>query len=199
MKIYGILIAAGFSGRMKRFKPLLDFKGKPFVITIAEKLASVCDKVVVVTGHKSDAIEEVIKSKVGDNLKRKILIVFNPDFASGMFTSLQKGAEYCSDADWVIYHFVDQPNLPLQFYADFIEQTDFAYDWIQPSYGNKKGHPVLLGKSAVKLILGADKLGNLRQLSHSGKLKRKTVDLNYLPILSDVDTPNEYEKIIENG
>ncbi len=198
MKIYGILIAAGFSGRMKSFKPLLDYKGKPFVITIAEKLSTVCDRVVVVTGYKSAAIEKAIITRGSDKLTKKIILAFNPDFASGMFTSLQKGAEYCSVADWTVYHFVDQPNLPYQFYADFISAADDSSNWVQPSYNNRNGHPILLGKSALDLIISSDKNSNLRDLSRSDKIRRKTVELNYPQILSDVDTPSEYKKIIDD-
>jgi CTP:molybdopterin cytidylyltransferase MocA len=55
-----------------------------------------------------------------------------------------------------------------------------------------------LGKSAVELILKADKKSNLRELSHSDKIRRKAVEFNYPQILSDIDTPDEYKKIIDN-
>ncbi|MFH1528500.1 MAG: NTP transferase domain-containing protein [Bacteroidota bacterium] len=40
-KIHGLILSAGLSGRMGKFKPLLHYKGKSFIQNIVFKLNSV--------------------------------------------------------------------------------------------------------------------------------------------------------------
>ena len=61
--INGLLISAGLSGRMGQFKPLMLYKNKSFVVTIVEKLLTVCERVVVVTGFQKEKIESTINSQ----------------------------------------------------------------------------------------------------------------------------------------
>ncbi len=82
-KIRGIILSAGLSGRMGKFKPLLNFKGKSFIQNVGLKLNSVCDKMIIVTGYKTNAVEENVNEL---NIHPKIEYVFNPDFEKGMFT-----------------------------------------------------------------------------------------------------------------
>ena len=86
-RIWGIVISAGLSGRMGKFKPLLDYRGKSFIQNIVVKLNPVCDKIIIVTG--SNKIEVVENAKELD-LNSKIDFVFNPEYEKGMFTSLQE-------------------------------------------------------------------------------------------------------------
>ena len=70
-----------------------------------------------------------------------------------MFSSLKYGLNVEINAEWILYHFVDQPGLPEEFYQEFTEQMDNDYDWIQPSYNSKNGHPLLLQSSIFNSIL----------------------------------------------
>ena len=72
--INGLVISAGLSGRMGKFKPLLSYKGKSFIQNIVLKLSSVCDKVIVVTGFKDKLIEENVNQL---NLSSKVEFVHN--------------------------------------------------------------------------------------------------------------------------
>src|SRR5210317_1134785 len=87
-RIYGLVISAGLSGRMGKFKPLLAYKGKSFIQNIVIKLSTVCDKVIIVTGFKSDEVQENMRQF---KLTSEIEFVFNSEFKRGMFTSLQTG------------------------------------------------------------------------------------------------------------
>ena len=195
-KIFGLIISAGFSGRIKMFKPLADYKGKTFLNNIIAKLDKVCNEIIIVTGFNFDELKtETIKNLRNENqieVINKIKFVFNKSFPMGMFTSLQKGISEVKNCDWILYHFVDQPGLPENFYFDFIKQIEKDYNWVQPLHSGQKGHPILLSKNLFSLILNASKNSNLRDISQSQIVKKKYWDCNYAEIFQDIDTEEDY-------
>ena len=193
-KIYGLILSAGLSGRMKIFKPLADYKRKTFIHNIILKLNPVCEKIFIVTGFNSEKLkEEVIKTFSKDEeLLGKLNFVHNERYEQGMFTSLQKGISAASDCDWILYHFVDQPGLPDNFYKAFVKQIDTEHNWIQPSYKNRHGHPILLGKDLFRLIINSSQDSNLREISKSPILKKKYWESGYNEIFQDIDTEEDY-------
>ena len=191
-KIYGLILSAGLSGRMERFKPLLSYKGKSFIQKIALKLNSVCDKIIVVTGYKANEVEEDINQL---NINSKIEFVINPEFEKGMFTSLQAGLRKADNCDWILYHFVDQPGLPEVFYKKFVEQIDEKHNWIQPKIKEQKGHPILINKHLFQLILDAPLNSNLRLISNHPIVKKKFWECGYAEIFQDIDTEEDYSKL----
>ena len=199
-KINGLIVAAGFSGRMKSFKPLVDYKGKPFIINIILKLEVICDQVFIVTGHKANDLKSVVindltKSSQTELLK-KIFFVYNDSFQNGMFTSLQKGISAAKNCDWILYHFVDQPGLPNEFYSTFFNQIDSKYNWIQPSYKNKNGHPILIKSDLFDLIINSSEDSILKEMSKSPEVKKKYWECNSKEIFQDIDTEEDYQTIL---
>lgn len=193
-----LLIAAGFSTRMGEFKPLLLFQNEPIIISIIKKLLTFSSKVFVVTGFKERELTLTIKKYYSETeLKEKIVFISNPVFEKGMFTSLQKGLSKAKDCDWLLYHFVDQPLLPQNFYTDFISQTDDKFDWIQPSFKGKKGHPVLIKNTLFERIPEADENSSLREVANSKDIRKKIWDCNYKEVLVDIDTPEDYNTIVD--
>ena len=197
--INGLIISAGFSGRMKIFKPLATYKGKTFIHKIITKLDKICDKIIIVTGFNSDELKtETIKSLKDENQSKsikKIRFTFNDSFQKGMFTSLQKGISEVEQCDWILYHFVDQPGLPSKFYLDFIKQIDSKYNWIQPSNKNQNGHPILIGKDLFDLITNSSPDSTLREISKSQMVKKKYWECDYKEIFQDIDTEEDYSKL----
>ena len=191
--IYGLVLSAGLSGRMRKFKPLLSYKGKSFIQNIVLRLDSVCDKIIIVTGFK--AIE--VKKNVNQlNIHSKIEFEHNANFEKGMFTSLQAGLTKAIECDWILYHFVDQPGLPGEFYKKFVEQVDEKYNWIQPARKDRGGHPILIHKSLAETILSASVDSNLRELSKEKVVKKKFWECSYEEIFQDIDTENDYSGLI---
>lgn len=187
--ITGIVLSAGLSGRMNAFKPLLKLNnGKTFIQTIVEKLSSVCDEIIVVTGYKNNEIEQ---SLISTEQKEKIKFVFNEAYKSGMFTSLQAGLSG-TNSKWFLYHFVDQPSLPLSFYSDFANQIDDQFNWIQPTYQNRKGHPILFDSYVKEMILKESEYNTLRNISMVTSIKKKFWECNTELIFQDIDTQEDY-------
>lgn len=193
-RIHGLMLSAGLSGRMGKFKPLLEFDGKSFVRNITEKLCSICDRAIIVTGFNSEQIENDLSKNLSKANLQKVKFVLNENYEAGMFTSLKTGLLNCPDADWVLYHFVDQPTLPHKFYVDFIKQIDENYDWIQPVIGKRKGHPVLFGKRVIEKVSAAPADSNLREITHEG-IKKKYWECGYKEIFDDIDTIEDYKNL----
>jgi molybdenum cofactor cytidylyltransferase len=197
--INGLILSAGLSGRMKKFKPLAKYKGVTFINNIITKLDKVCNKIIIVTGFNSDKLKAVIIKNLEDanqsEIISKLKLTFNESFGQGMFTSLKKGISEVNNCNWVLYHFVDQPGLPGDFYRDFIKQADSNYNWIQPRSNKQKGHPILLGKDIFSLILNAPDNANLREINQDKIVKKKFWNCDYKEIFQDIDTEEDYLRL----
>lgn len=196
--ITGLIISAGLSERMGRLKPLISFNNKPFLAHIILKLTNVCQTIVIVTGNKADEIKDEITSWLKENDKavlKKIKWYHNPDFEKGMLTSLQTGIAELKDFKWVLYHFADQPTLPELFYEQFVKQIDNSYDWIQPGYKNRPGHPILISSTLFKDIIELKPTQSLRDLVKNKNVQRTIWKCDFPEILDDYDTPQQLKKM----
>lgn len=190
-RVAGLIIAAGFSGRMDSFKPLLEINGKSFLQIIVEKVLTVCDEVIVVSGFNSDKISSELKR---NNLIDKCKVVYNETYSEGMFSSLKSGLN-CIQAKWILYHFVDQPTLPEKFYNEFVSQISNSHDWIQPVNKGRNGHPVLFNDFVANLIKSIDDNSTLRNISKNHDIRKLFWECDYEEILVDIDRPEDYKKL----
>jgi len=193
--ITGIILSAGLSGRMNTFKPLLKLNnGQTFLESITAKLAKVCNEIIIVTGFRSDDIAKDI-SELDE--RKKIKIVVNKNYTHGMFSSLQTGLTE-SQTKWYLYHFVDQPSLPLNFYSKFVQQIDKKFNWIQPTHNNKKGHPILFDDYVKRLILRSSENKTLRDVAKDKLIKKKYWECDTELIFQDIDTETEYLDLFDH-
>jgi molybdenum cofactor cytidylyltransferase len=191
--ITGLIISAGLSSRMGKFKPLLEYDGKLFLERIIDNLAEVCSKIIIVTGHNFENINNFVSSFYPQN--KSITLKFNSDYKTGMFSSLKNGIGGCNDEDWILYHFVDQPNLPDKFYTELISQIDRSFDWIQPVIYDKKGHPILFNYKVIQKIINGDSNSNLRLISQDTSIKKKYWECGYKEIFTDIDTVTDLNNL----
>jgi molybdenum cofactor cytidylyltransferase len=190
-KITGLVITAGLSQRMGSFKPLLKYNKISFLENIIQKLNLICDEIIIVTGFNSEEIFNKLEN-ISNDFAQKLKIVHNVNYEMGMFTSLQKGLENCN-SDYIIYHFVDQPNIPNEFYTNFVNQINLDYDWIQPQYKGQNGHPIIFSKKVSEKIIFSSQNSNLRIVSASKEINKYFWECNSEEILTDIDTPKDYE------
>ena len=191
-KVTGLIISAGLSSRLKGFKPLLKLPGgKSFICLIADKLSTVCDEIIIVSGHKHELLSQHLESNMHQTNYR---IIHNPGYREGMFSSLQAAAKEINSG-WILYHFVDQPGLPLVFYSEFIKQIDDIHNWIQPVNIGRKGHPVLFNNPVSELIRSAGSSLSLRDIGHSDKVVKKFWEYNSKYIFQDIDTDKDYAEM----
>lgn len=208
----GIILSAGFSSRMKSFKPLITYSNIPFLLSVILKLAKVCENIVIVTGFRGEELRKKILSwfnrdpEIEDSLLNsftttewlklpsRIHFVYNPKYKSGMFCSLQCGLRYLRNSNWILLHFVDQPHLPIKFYLQFVKQISLRYDWIQPVYQNQKAHPILLKQSVSKKIIEAASNSTLHQISQQPEFNKKYWECDIPQVLIDFDSREDISK-----
>lgn len=209
-RITGIIIASGYSGRMNSFKPLLLFEGLSFISGIMLKLGLVCDSITIVVGHQKELVEDEIQKTLkllsasknkpflnfANEVRGKTKLIINENFDHGMFTSLQRGLSAAHPNEWYLYHFVDQPGLPIKFYHDFTHQILPTYKWIQPVFHGKNSHPILFNSSIKDLILKADYNKSLKDISRSVYKLKKFWECGYEQVLMDIDTPEDYDTLL---
>ena len=62
--ICGLVLAAGLSTRMQAFKPLMPLRGKTLIEnTIDSVFSSGAKQVVVVTGHRAEELEPLLRER----------------------------------------------------------------------------------------------------------------------------------------
>jgi CTP:molybdopterin cytidylyltransferase MocA len=211
--VNGLIISAGYSSRMNHFKPLMDYQGMPFLLHIILKIFPICKDITIVTGYRSEEVpeemERLLSGKPKMNwlkvsaflpeewgkIRNKLSYAFNPDFKSGMFSSLQTGLKASTQSDWTLYHFVDQPQIPAIFYAELVQQIDNSFDLIQPRFEGKRAHPILFNQKVKQLILDAAEDQNLKSILQNKSLKKKYWDCSYPEVLIDFDTPADLAQV----
>lgn len=88
-KIASLIVAAGMSSRMKKFKPLLKLGEKTIIEHVVDTLyEGGVNKIVIVTGNRSDKIREQLKT-------RDVIFIHNELYEStSMFESVKLGLNY---------------------------------------------------------------------------------------------------------
>lgn len=194
--ITGLLLCAGLSGRMGTSKALMLYDEFPFAVSIIKKLLLVCKEVIIVVGHESEKVEAVIKEYLDGTEISRIKFILNTYYKAGMFTSLQCGLRNISQSDWILYHFVDQPSLPVLFYNEFVEQLSEGIYWVQPSHKDNLGHPILFNRKVADIILQLSENNSLRDLSNDQKITKHIWNCSYPEVLQDIDTIDEFINLI---
>jgi len=203
----GLLIASGLSSRISGFKPLLQYKGKSFLFTIIEKMLAALSNIVIVVGHEHLLLLDELETHFHSSLQKlnnklwqidsRITILFNENYQKGMFTSLQLGAKQLKDSDWILYHFIDQPNIPKEFYSEILKQQTESRKWVQPLFKGVKGHPILFDKKVSSKIIDADYSSNLREVLNDESLIKRFWGCNFPQVLEDIDTDDDYRKLLQ--
>jgi molybdenum cofactor cytidylyltransferase len=208
-----IVLAAGLSRRMGRFKLTLPWGGRTVIGQVIATLeAAGIGEIVVVTGHQAD---EVAAALAGTSAQ----VVHNQDYAAGeMLSSVQVGVraaevrrglkpppsrsthraagesrmKSAEDAPAVLLCLGDQP----QMQADTVRAVLAAGEadrWSQiviPSHRMRAGHPILLPRWLWPEIL--DCTGTLRDVMAAHRDRTRYLVVDTPTILADLDTPEDY-------
>jgi len=181
-----IILAAGSSRRMGQAKQLLTYQGEPlFLATVKNALLSF-RKVILVQGavDLSPCVSEL-------NGRDRLKVVLNPDYSDGQLGSLQKGIQ-ASESHII---FVLLADLPLVKTKTFTELSKYAHQHkvIYPRHNNKRGHPVVFGKEAKKLLMNAS--ADKKAMHVVAELQPFAVEVDDSGIYTDIDRPEDYMKL----
>ena len=181
------MLAAGRSTRMGGPNKLLaEIGGKPLVRIAAEQaLASRASPVIVVTGHQ----HEKVKAALAD---LPVRIVHNPDFASGLGSSLRTGiAAVPPEADGAVVCLGDMPQVD----AALIDRLIGAFDpekgalVVVPVIDGERGNPVLWSRRFFPDLMAIEGDIGARKLIGRYSEAVAEVPVTGKAALTDIDTP----------
>ena len=149
--VTAVLLAAGEGRRLGLGpKALLPFRGRTLVEVLAEVLLNGgCREVVVVLG--AEARQVLASTNLGPAEERRVRVVVNTEWNSGMAGSFRLGVETALPGDHVLVALVDQPGLT----ADIVQTLLAAHlpgRVTAAGYRGRpgelrRGHPLLLDAS----------------------------------------------------
>ena len=153
------------------------------------------NEIIIVTGHEREKIEAMASRHVLQ--QGGLRFVYNPDYAAGdMLSSIQVGlAALNDDCSAALIALGDQPQIERRI----AEQVMAAHETgavIIPSFNRHGGHPVLIDRACWPDILALPIGASLRDVwrAHPGWLRYVAVDTE--PVLRDMDTPDEYRRLV---
>lgn len=193
-RIAAVVLAGGLSRRMQQpdsSKVLLAWEGnKPIIRVIADKLKRMrLDEIVVVTGHVAAKVKEAL---YGEPVK----FAHNRAYREGdMLSSLQTGLRALPEniaACLVVLG--DQPQLDPRVVTQVVQAyAEGRGRIVAPSYGHRRGHPILIDRAFWAELFGLPAGGAPRDVinAHADEIYHVNVETD--SILRDIDTPEDYQ------
>ncbi|KAF0247264.1 MAG: molybdenum cofactor cytidylyltransferase [bacterium] len=192
--ISAILLAAGQSRRMGKFKQLLPFGNKIFITSIITSLlAANIDELCIVLGHRSSDLINILSKEPYFN---KLKIVINENYLLGMTSSIQAGLKVVNpNAKAFLIALVDQPHIPTELINQLIESYYQNQALIvKPNYKGKSGHPIIIDVHCKEEILNLPIETGLNQVTRKYFEETLLVLVTSSVVLEDFDTPEDYAK-----
>jgi len=186
MKITAIVLAAGKSSRMGTNKLLLELDGKTILDHILDNLRDY--DTIVVTGHRPEDIEHIIKRQEARN-------VHNPDYEQGMTTSFQAGLGALDpDVDAVYMILSDTFGFKQELlYAMEEKMASTTALLVSPLYEGKRGHPVLVAYELFNEFLELGENETMKDVVMRHEDEHEYVKGDMWTRI-DLDTPEDYDK-----
>ncbi len=196
-KVAALVLAAGQSRRMgETNKLLIEIGGKPMVRRAIETVKkSKVDSIVVVTGHQTDEVQEALDGLDVD-------FVYNPDYASGLSTSLKAGLNRLDDdVAGIVVMLSDMPAVS----SDVLDRLIDAFNPLEgraivvPTHQGKRGNPVLFGREFFKEMQGLQGDVGARHLIGLHDDRLVEIEFESPALLLDIDTPQALQAFRESS
>ena len=185
-----IVLAAGLSSRMGVQKLLLPFGGKKVIGHIVDQLlASTVGEVYVVVGHQAERISAELSG-------RAVSIVNNPDYKSGMLSSVRCGLQSLPEkCRAVMVVLGDQPSITTGLINQMLQSFAMTDKTILvPLYKGKRGHPILFSSIYRDEIITQYGDVGLRGLLHGHSNDIFELAVSTASVLCDMDCPEDYRR-----
>ena len=195
MSIAGAVLAAGRSARMGSPKATLDFRGRPFVVAVLEALEALDFKHrVVVLGLDAPRVRPLLAA-------HSCVIVENPDVEGGPIGSLRAALAALEPVrpTALLAWPVDMPHVRIATVERLMAEHERTHaPVVLPVFGSRRGHPVIWDASVFEELatsLAAAREG-ARAVLHRHQAAAATVAVDDPAVIDDIDTPEDYERLI---
>mgnify|MGYP001224666793 CR=1 FL=1 len=189
--ISAILLAAGQSNRMNGENKLIKkIKGIPLIKhSVKNILASSIDELIIVLGYQKEIIEKLIDKN------KKIKLVFNKEFESGMASSIKIGLDRLSnDTDSFFICLGDMPLINADIYNQLIKYRN-QKDILVPTYKKRQGNPVLFNKSMKEKIMTITGDKGAKKILELNKEKILNFEINDQAIIKGFNTQEDFNSL----
>lgn len=185
MNIQGIVLAAGLSSRMKKYKMSLMIGNKTVIERCIESMYDVCSRIIVVGGYNYDLISEILKPY------RKVKVILNSNYMEGMFSSVKTGLKQVTSERFLLIP-GDYAVINKSTYAQIIQSES---EIVSPTYSGENGHPILIDSTYIDDILYNKSYESLRNFIELHKVTSVAVEDQ--GILMDIDNLEDYNRVKE--
>lgn len=185
MGVEGIILAAGLSSRMGKYKMTLDIGGKTLLERCIDSMYEYCNRVIIVGGYRFEDIR-----CIADNYT-KVDLIYNKNYTEGMSSSIRHAFSNLIEEK---FFFIpgDYALINKNTYGTMLEEEG---DIIIPAYEGEKGHPVMMKSLYAEHYLNDNRGITLRDFIR--ETGYKTVDVDDEGVLLDLDTYDDYIRIME--
>jgi molybdenum cofactor cytidylyltransferase len=187
----GIILAAGGSKRFGEVKLLVDWKGKSLVRHVAEMgIAAGISPVVVVTGAEDEHIRSALAGL-------PVAFIHNGDWEAGQSTSVRAGLQALEERTGsAIFLLGDQPFITAEVIRAVVHRHRITMaPVVAPRIGERRANPVLFDRFTFPDLLSL--VGDTGGRAILQKYPVEYVDWSDDRLLLDVDTPEDYRRLME--
>lgn len=183
--VAALVLAAGRSSRMGRNKLIEPIDGEAMVRRVVRSvLASRASPVIVVTGHEAKRVEQALHGLA-------VSLVFNPDYANGLSTSLRAGLRVLPpEAEGALICLADMPGIEPEHLNRLIAAFGRSGPGAicVPVRDGRRGNPVLWDRAYFAEMTRLEGDTGARGLiaAHAGRVVE--VPIGSDAIFADVDT-----------
>lgn len=181
-----VMAAAGRSDRMGEWKLLLPLGGDTIVERSVRNALAGCARVILVTGYRGEELARLFSGW------ESVLVVSNPDYRAGMFSSIRAGVRHVG-TDRFFIALADMPLISPEIYRRLALLPTSGPSATRPFFRGKKGHPVLLPSVVIDKILHFDDSHTMQDALQGIPITRLEVDDQR--VIRDIDTPEDYAGI----
>lgn len=193
MEIAAILLAAGLSQRMGRFKPLLPLGACRVIERVVSlfQTAGVND-ILVVVGHRAAEVRQAIAPL-------NVHCVENPNYHQGMFSSVLAGLRALSGQNRAFFiHPADTPLVRPQTVRRLMAAfRDTSASVCYPTFSGRRGHPTLVDTGLDPDIQQWSGAGGLRAFLRRCDAQSFEVPVADEAVLLDLDSPDDYRHMLD--
>jgi CTP:molybdopterin cytidylyltransferase MocA len=197
LNIPAVVLAAGRSSRMGKPKAALRLPGgDTFLGRITKELtAGGADPLILVVSSR----DALTPTPVRQGPAGAIEYVINPEPDRGQTSSLQCGLASVRGANAVLVTLVDVPLVTAALVRALIEAwVTSGASMVRPTQAGRHGHPIVIAQPVIRELLAADPSASARSIIRRHAANGVELELADDGPFLDVDTPEEYRRLISS-
>ena len=190
--ISAILLAAGESKRMVDENKLIKkYKSIPLIKhAVSNVLNSPIDELIIVLGYQKKSIEKIIEEN------KKIKFIANPNFESGIASSIKKGLDSLSKETEAFFICLgDMPNVNKEIYNQLINASFSNKDKeiFVPYYQERQANPILFSKKMKDEIQKIEGDFGAKKIIADNEKKVFKLSIQDKGVITDFNNINDFE------